>query len=131
MTTENSLIGYDGAYVSASQRNISYKVELEDGEYIFYIKKDTVQEIAIQSNEDEPLIAIILAYLEYARKSRNTGNSSRTRRIEEEQVISSISALLKVYAAEMLITIFRALKWHEMYQVICSENPNQELEEII
>ena len=131
MATNNNLICYEEATVSEARKGKSYIVDLDMDGYSFYIDKEMVKDISIKSSEDEAFIAIILAYIEYARKCRNADNNKKVKALDKEILNVGILILLQKYAAERVIDIIKELKWHEISRVLESKDPLQELEEII
>ena len=131
MTTENNSIYFEDIKVSKCRENSSFKVELDTEGYTFFIKNRLTEKISIESREDENLIAIILAYIEYARKSRNSDKDDKVKSLEDDVLFFGLSKLLDKYSGEELIEIIRELKWHEICQVLNSEKPISEIEEFI
>lgn len=131
MTTENNSIYFEDIKVSKCRENSSFKVELDTEGYTFFIKNRLTEKISMESREDENLIAIILAYIEYARKSRNSDKDDKVKSLEDDVLFFGLSKLLDKYSGEELIEIMRELKWHEICQVLNSEKPIAEIEEFI
>ena len=131
MTTENNSIYFEDIKVSKCRENSSFKVELDTEGYTFFIKNRLTEKISIESRDDENLIAIILAYIEYARKSRNSDKDDKVKSLEDDVLFFGLSKLLDKYSGEELIEIIRELKWHEICQVLNSEKPISEIEEFI
>lgn len=129
MTTENNSIYFED--VKIVRKKDSHVVTFEMEECSFYIKAAEAEKIAIKNNEDENLIAIILAYMEYARKNRNSDENPKAKKLEEEVVSWGITELLKKYSAETIIDGFKELKWHELCDILESQNPVEKIEEFI
>ena len=126
---KSSLVYFED--VSIRRSSNSYIVNLElDGDD-FYIRNPIIEDIAMKGNTDKNLIAILLAYIEYARRSRNSDENPKARKIENEIVSSVICELLKKYSAEELIDMVKELKWHEICEIFYSQNPILKIEEII
>lgn len=131
MATKNNFTYFEDVRVSMSRKKLSFKVDLELEGFSFYVSKAIVDEIATKNKEDENLVAIILAYIEYARKSRNADNNCKAKKLEDELLISGVSRLLQEYPIERVIEIMGLLKWHEICKILASNNPVEEVEEVI
>ena len=129
MAKENNFIYFED--VKIVRKKDSYVVTFEMEDCSFYIKVSEIEEIATKNDEEEVLIATILAYIEYARKCRNSDKNPKAKRLEEEKVASGISDLLRKYSIETIIDFFKELKWYEMCEIIQSDDPIGKIEEII
>ena len=131
MTTTDNFVCFEEVTISKTRKETLYKVNLELEGYIFYIDKEIVDNIISQTHEDENLIAILLAYIEYSRKSRNTHNRGRAKCLDKKLLVDGISKLLVSYSSERLIKLVRNLKWHEIDYVFNSDNPIEKMDEVI
>ena len=129
MTKGNNFIFIED--VQIVRKGIYYVVTLEMDDYTFYIKSSNVEEIATKNQEDMNFVALLLAYIEYARRSRNSGNDPSARKLDHEIVSSAISEILKKYSLETIIDVFKELKWHEIVYILKSDSPVAEMDEII
>ncbi len=130
MTNENKLICfYEDIGVKRNKK--TYVVTLELEEYTFYINSSEVENISEKNGADENLIAIILAYIEYARKCRNADGNKRAPKIDERIIASAITELLVKYSEEEVIYFFKDLKWHELFEILNSNTPIRTIENFL
>ena len=129
MTEKDISIYFENVKVWREKTYYVIALELE-GE-TFYIDEEQVEDIANKTKQDEDLTAIVLAYIEYARKSRNSDKDDKVKSLEDDVLFFGLSKLLDKYSGEELIEIIRELKWHEICQVLNSEKPISEIEEFI
>ena len=130
MTKENNFIYIEDIKIERKVSSYVVTLVMEDN-HSFYIKDFEVDDIAEKNREDENFVAILLAYIEYARRCRNSGNDPRAKKLDPEIVSTAISEILKKYSLESVIDIFKDLKWHEIAQIIKSDNPIAEIDEVI
>ena len=129
MARENNLVYFEDVTIRRSSKSFIVTIELDGDD--FYIRDLLIEDIAMKGNIDENLIAIILAYIEHARRDRNADADFVARKVENRVVSSVLVELLKVHSAEELIDIFKELKWHEICEIFYSQNPILKIEEII
>ena len=125
--TNTNIIYYDEATISKTRS--SFKVELEESATIF-IPFNTVQSICEKTIDDEAMIAVLLAYIEEARKNAITPTMS-FRKIKDEKLIINTIELLVKYPVEQLVAIVRGLKWHQIREIFESETPYEIIEEFV
>lgn len=130
MTTESNFSCLEEAVVSQTERGL-YRVRLEDEEDVFYIKSELTEKIASKADIDVELVAILLSYIECARKSRNAYHKKKVKRMEDEVLFEGIIALLFGYSIENLLKLIHSLKWHEISDIINADNPVEEIKKII
>lgn len=129
MAQNNSFVYFEDAEVTRTKK--LYRVFLEDEESTFFLKEEIVDSIADQTGEDPNLVAILLANIDYVRKSREKMNGGSTpTKIENKLMVECVSMLLKVISIDELIARFKAMKWHEILKVFDSQNPVEEIEEL-
>lgn len=133
MANENNFVYFEGAKVTKTRSKIYYRIDLEDEDWSFFIKKEIVKGIISSSVEEESnLVAIMLAYVEYSRQCRNEcRESKKAKKLEDDILINGFSALLYSYPVERLVVIFKSLKWHEITEILNSEDPISKMEGII
>jgi len=125
--TNNNLTYFEGMEVIKTRKSQYYKVVFEDGECTIYISEKNVQEICENCQEEQVLVAILLACIEYIRKDTST-DKNKIRKIDEKIVVESTVKLLSDYTAETLILYIKSLKWHEVKEIYESQNPKEMLE---
>ena len=130
MTSKNNRVFFEGMEVDQNRNRPYYKIDIEDAECSVYISKKIVQEIYDDSKEDKVLIAILLACIEYIRKSTST-DKHIIGRLEEDVMAKAIKKLLVNYQIETLILYLKQLKWYEIKPILVAPNPKEELEKII
>lgn len=130
MTTESNFFYFEEVEVSQTKGGL-YRVKLEEEECVFYIKPELTQRIASKADVNEELVAILLAYIEYARRSRNADHEKKVKRIEDKDLFEVISALLFSFSIENLIEFIHPLKWHEISDIINADSPVEEMKKII
>ena len=113
---------YEDFYVEVNDKRT--KVIIDN--ISIYIKNTFVEAIANRVSADKPLIAIILALIEYARYSTSRRNY---REIEDDSVIESLSIILQKYQEEDVIWRFKELKYSDIFRICESENPIEIFEE--
>lgn len=123
---------YGDAKISEVRGGVSWKIELEDVDEIIFIKKNIVDKIASNSDAEETLIALVLAYIKYVRTTVNPNSMNCPKKIDDEILINSMSKLIdNSYPIEYIIEWVRDSKWTEIERVFTSENPEEELSELI
>ena len=113
----------------AEGRITLHKIKIED--YCTYIDEYLIEQIFLSTREDKNIIARILAYIEYARKSINVQGYERVCGFNSEAIISTFSELINHYTIEMILEVVQGLKWYEINSIIYSRRPIRALEEII
>ena len=103
---------------------------LEDEECTVYVNTMIAEEISSEVNEEKSLIAVLLAYIEYIRKSNST-KERKNSRMDKDRIISSTISLITAYPTEILIGYIKNLKWHEVKAIFKSANPVKELKQSI
>ena len=130
--TNNNYTIYDNARISTGRTSASWKVELEEEEKNIFIKKKIVEEISSETNAEEALVALLLAYINYVRITVHPNCSECPRKIVDEKIIESTIILLNsTYPIEYIIEWVRDAKWTEIERVYKARNPAEELGEII
>lgn len=120
----------DVVVISKPQRE-SYSVNLiETG---VFIEKSLAKMIAEEKNEEPILIAILLAYIKIARQNGNAGLPIEKHDTPptDGELLSAISSMLDKYEIERIIRVFRDLKWHEMKEIIYSDEAQNKIEPYI
>lgn len=112
---------------TVSRMRLSFKVVLDEHERTIIIPVSIVEEISNTTKEDVDMIAILLAYIEVIRKEVVT-DTEKFRKIAEKRLIVNVSKLLNEYAIEELIEIIQGLKWHQIVDVLESNNPKKQLD---
>lgn len=130
MTAKSNFFYFEEAEVSQTKGGL-YRVRLEEEDSVFYVKSELTERIAFKSDVDAELVAILLAYIEYARKSRNADHEKKAKRIDDEDLYQGIVALLFSYPIENLIELIHPLKWHEISDILNADNPVEEMKKII
>ena len=128
MTKSNNLVYFEDVTIRRSSKSFIVNIELDGDD--FYIRDLLIEDIAMKGNVDENLIAIILAYIEHARRDRNA-DGNKVRKVENRVLSSVLVELLKVHSAEELIDIFKGLKWHEICEILSSDNPVYKIAEFV
>ena len=128
--TNNNLIFFEGAEIAETRSGKYYRVVLEDEECTVYVNTMIAEEISSEVNEEKSLIAVLLAYIEYIRKSNST-KERKNSRMDKDRIISSTISLITAYPTEILIGYIKNLKWHEVKAIFKSANPVKELKQSI
>lgn len=131
---KNIITYYEDACITEIRGGLNWKVEIEEEENtIIFVNKKIVNEIFSNSNAtEESLIALLLAYIEYVRRTMNFDSSKRPRRIEEEYIQSAITNILSTsYPIESIIEWVKTAKWHEVKTLLTSDNPSEMIGEYI
>lgn len=128
MMTKNFFY-FENIRVSETRSGLYYKVELEEEDATILVKKDLVEEIT--PYEQEELIAILLACMEYSRRCRNHTREAKAPKPNENQLVKCIIELLTFYPMENLIEIIRDLKWSEISDILNANNPIKAMQKII
>ena len=131
MTNDNYTL-YDNARISTGRTSASWKVELEEEEKNIFIKKNIVEKISSETNAEEALVALLLAYINYVRTTVHPNCFECPKKIADEKIIESTIILLNsAYPIEYIIEWIRNAKWTEIARVYKAPNPAEELGEII
>ena len=128
MTNYNGFAYFQDAMVS--RKNTMYVVDLEVEEAKFYLGEKMIDEIARKTGEDKNLIAILIAYIDYVRKSRGKRNGKHDGGIQNlpyEDIVDGVTALLRKISIDDLIEKIKGLKWHEIKSVLTGELPIEEI----
>ena len=112
------------------RRKENYQVILED-DIKFNVNGKLVEKISSTNDQTEELIAILLAYVEYARSNINSAGKKREKPISDDILSTSITELLHCYSIDTLINLFKVLKWHEISLILNAESPVIEIEKIV
>jgi len=128
--TENNFVYYEGATISKTKS--SYKVYFEDNEWTIYVSFEDVHKVSSQTNEDDNLIAVLLASITYAREDV-LAFKNKVPKVPKEKIFETVIKLLNEYegSIETLITQLQGMKWHELREILLSEEPVKVLNEII
>lgn len=125
MTARKSYVYFDDAEVTRTSK--LYKVILEQEETTIYLKETLVETIATSTNQDENLIAILLAHMECVRRSRNTNINKDARKLDDKIVAEGLKILLRDILIEDLIQKMQSIKWHQIVEILTAESPIEEL----
>ena len=114
-------------------------VRKEEGYFVYFdidesavcINRDEVNMVVEKIHDDDMFVAIILACIEYARRSINSTNEPEVKKINEDLIAKVIQKIYVKYSLEIIIDIIKDLKWHEICQIIKSKDPIEVIEEII
>lgn len=128
MTKNNGFVYFDEAVVKRT--NDFYKVVLEEEEVTIFKKVSLVDEIVSKTGEDENLIAILLAQIEYARRSNAQFGKRGPRRIENDNIVRVLPVLFEDISIEQLIYKVKSSNWHKLVDVFKSENPLENMQEL-
>jgi len=123
----NKFFYFDGATVERTNAK-NFKVIFEDEEATIFVNSTDVNRVLKKVNEEEEVIAILLAYIEYIYQSTKQTSSERIKRLETEFITENVIVILSRYVAEDLIMIIKQMKWHEIVFVFESKDPIQEIE---
>lgn len=129
MAKYSSFLCFEDAEVTRTKNN-RYKVYLIEEEMEIIIGDNLVKEIALATSEEENLIAILLSYIDFVRRSRITQTVTAPRKVKEEVLITSLIKLLRENPIERLINIVKYLKWHQLLDVLTSEEPSEKIQEL-
>lgn len=128
MTKNNGFVYFDEAVVKRTKD--FYKVVLEVEEVTIFKKVSVVNEIVSTTEEDENLIAILLAQIEYVRRSNAKFGKREPHRIDNKNIIRGVSILLGVISIEELIYKVKSSNWHELVNIFESGDPIKNIEEL-
>ena len=122
----------DNALITMT-RGLNFRVELEEENATIMVARDIVERITQTVGDDEePFIILILAYIDYVRRDRNGVDKKAPNRIDEDKIVDVFSIIYnQVDSIESLSEIFRNLKWHEIKEIIESEDPMVVLNEYL
>ena len=100
-------------------------------ETTIYIKETLVDCIAATTNQDENLIAILLAHIEFVRKNRDKKNIDLvTRKLDNKIVAEGLEILLREFLIEDLIQTMQSIKWHQIVEILEAESPIEEIRKL-
>lgn len=128
MTNNTGFVYFDEAVVRRT--NDFYKILLEEEEVTIFKKVSLVDEIVSKTGEDENLIAILLAQIEYVRSSNAQFGKRGPRKIEDDKTVQVLSILLEDISIEELIYKVKSSNWYELVNVFESGDPIKNIEEL-
>ena len=120
-TNETGFIYYEDAEVSRT--NKLYKVKLIEEERGIFLGKELVESLASDTDQDENLIAILIAYIKFVRIDREKDIKDFTPNIKDDVLSEGLKALLQEIGIEELIGKMQTLKWHQIVDIINDEQP--------
>ena len=116
--------------VMVYKKNKMYVVTLEEEEATFYLEPNMINQIAKKANEEENLVAILVAYINYVRRSRAKCDGKRDGRpqnLDSQVIVDGLITILKKVSIDDLIVTFRSLKWHEIKSILTFDLPIEEV----
>lgn len=124
----NQFISYEDCTISLSKSGLSYKVQM-DGGATFILSKETVNHIASETEQEDYMVAVLLAYIKCARLENS--KSKPPKNISEDTLFKGGKEILtSQYPIEHILALFRSLRWHEVKDVLASDDPVREMEEL-
>ena len=125
----NSFVYFEDAVVYRTKEY--YKVILESEETTIMLKDRLVEAIAEKTIENENLIAILLAYIDYVRITVRGANQNPPKRLEDNVMIEGILLLVENISIEELIIKMKTMKWHEIVGLLESPDPIERIQRIL
>lgn len=125
---EKGFVYFDDAEVTRT--NKLYKVKLIDEERAIYLKQELVDSIASVTDQDENLIAILIAHINFVRIDRKKDIGPLAPKIEEDVLSVGLKVLLREVAIEELIETMQSLKWHQIVEIITAESPIEKYQDL-
>ena len=110
--------------------NFAVEVEIEGEKKTFYVEMEVVEYVLnnLQHSISDAEAALVLGYLEYAKKeNKKNTNAYSNASIAEQALIDVTAELIKEFSVEGLIQHFREKKWHEIVSIYNSADPILEL----
>ena len=104
------------------------KVYLEEEDWRIYVPTEDVNRVAMATEQDENLVAVLLAYVSYIRKNTLAAKNN-VPKLDQEVVLNSLINLVKGYehSVQDLINQVKYLKWHELRRILMSSEPAEML----
>lgn len=125
MVDNNKFNYFDEAIVE--RRRVHYKVYLVEEETIIYRKVSTVDSIVERTSQEKHLIAILLAYIEYARRTNSMIGGRWPAQLDDKVIVEVTEILLESFLIEELIYKVKSSNWYELLNVFKSNNPIEEM----
>lgn len=121
MVNSNNFNYFDEAIVERT--NYLYKVELVEENTSISKSRSIVEQIGEQSGQDNSLIAILLAYIEYVRRINSLIGRRGPTQFDDDIMTEVIINLLEYFSIEELISKVKSSNWYELSNVFESNNP--------
>ena len=105
-----------------------FNVYLEEEGWKVYVSREEVSQVERETRQDQYLIAVLLAYVSYIRKSTST-SKGKICKLDDDTRLNAVTNLLNGYehSIQSLINEVKDLKWHELRRVLLDSEPAEAL----